>query len=80
MQRRIVALFTRAWIEIPPFSAALILPRVALFTRAWIEILKNGYVWIECKVALFTRAWIEIKSISISGVGICSRPLHEGVD
>ena len=33
-----VALFTRAWIEIPPYKALSTLKLVALFTRAWIEI------------------------------------------
>ena len=34
----IVALFTRAWIEIFADMDSLTLPKVALFTRAWIEI------------------------------------------
>ena len=33
-----VALFTRAWIEIPNPTDTLLPPYVALFTRAWIEI------------------------------------------
>ena len=33
-----VALFTRAWIEIGNSNYAEILKGVALFTRAWIEI------------------------------------------
>ena len=58
-----VALFTRAWIEIPFVLQTFYELHVALFTRAWIEIptmLANvaGYV-----VALFTRAWIEITKI-----------------
>ena len=32
-----VALFTRAWIEIPAISAEQVAVYVALFTRAWIE-------------------------------------------
>ena len=56
-----VALFTRAWIEIPPPNFATHICSVALFTRAWIEIKSvynapNG----DFIVALFTRAWIEI--------------------
>ena len=35
----IVALFTRAWIEMPPYKLLSTLKLVALFTRAWIEIL-----------------------------------------
>ena len=60
-----VALFTRAWIEIPFFSSSDFLKCVALFTRAWIEILtlpKGEFV--SC-VALFTRAWIEIIKMMI---------------
>ena len=38
----LVALFTRAWIEIPPFIKRSMYFRVALFTRAWIEIIING--------------------------------------
>ena len=33
-----VALFTRAWIEMPFANNALFVAGVALFTRAWIEI------------------------------------------
>ena len=35
-----VALFTRAWIEISPTIRSVIPCDVALFTRAWIEIMK----------------------------------------
>ena len=35
---KIVALFTRAWIEMPYFSFVGFFFFVALFTRAWIEI------------------------------------------
>ena len=37
--RAIVALFTRAWIEISPAMASSDTVTVALFTRAWIEML-----------------------------------------
>ena len=37
-----VALFTRAWIEIFPFTLSNLLSLVALFTRAWIEILEKA--------------------------------------
>ena len=33
-----VALFTRAWIEIAKVESTNFAPSVALFTRAWIEI------------------------------------------
>ena len=36
-----VALFTRAWIEMPTFTQILSLSIVALFTRAWIEIYRH---------------------------------------
>ncbi len=35
----IVALFTRAWIEILPPLGGGLMPSVALFTRAWIEMI-----------------------------------------
>ena len=34
----VVALFTRAWIEMASLSTITRLNKVALFTRAWIEI------------------------------------------
>ena len=37
-----VALFTRAWIEIKQVKKQFAVEIVALFTRAWIEILKVG--------------------------------------
>ena len=37
----IVALFTRAWIEMPEINILLKFSFVALFTRAWIEITWN---------------------------------------
>ena len=40
----VVALFTRAWIEINPKLCTNIIIFVALFTRAWIEIQKNGII------------------------------------
>ena len=39
MTQAIVALFTRAWIEIAPALLASEQLLVALFTRAWIEII-----------------------------------------
>ena len=35
---KVVALFTRAWIEILISNCVILLQLVALFTRAWIEI------------------------------------------
>ncbi len=55
-----VALFTRAWIEIPETSILLKFSFVALFTRAWIEIIGETVKIKNTLVALFTRAWIEI--------------------
>ena len=57
----LVALFTRAWIEInshPTHICATMC--VALFTRAWIEIPSVHKPRRAYTVALFTRAWIEI--------------------
>ena len=55
-----VALFTRAWIEIPLVYDDSLSYYVALFTRAWIEIICFGNNLPSTSVALFTRAWIEI--------------------
>ena len=75
-----VALFTRAWIEIQRSQVRRLLSTVALFTRAWIEIVTlMGHVSIEA-VALFTRAWIEISLKSGFAKAAKGRPLHEGVD
>ena len=41
---KIVALFTRAWIEIACVPLPRVLNRVALFTRAWIEIYFFGRI------------------------------------
>ncbi len=60
----LVALFTRAWIEIAHRSSPSRGTRVALFTRAWIEILPIPARPAGHRVALFTRAWIEIKGLS----------------
>ena len=75
-----VALFTRAWIEMLTALGQKIAAEVALFTRAWIEI-----VWFcrpPCRrwVALFTRAWIEILTENQTLPDPERRPLHEGVD
>ena len=60
----LVALFTRAWIEIVYVSVLVKnVSYVALFTRAWIEIDSKRYPDCNRSVALFTRAWIEIRSI-----------------
>ncbi len=75
-----VALFTRAWIEIAAAAAPVNPAGVALFTRAWIEIEALTNI-LKCRpVALFTRAWIEMSAIAAPvTVSVC-RPLHEGVD
>ena len=76
----VVALFTRAWIEISLKSGLAKAAKVALFTRAWIEMMKlhNG---VElARVALFTRAWIEITADKTKIDSFTSRPLHEVVD
>ena len=56
----LVALFTRAWIEISYISGKFASQSVALFTRAWIEISYISGKFASQSVALFTRAWIEI--------------------
>ena len=55
-----VALFTRAWIEIKRNIGVYHDKNVALFTRAWIEIFNQILDSEYHQVALFTRAWIEI--------------------
>ena len=75
-----VALFTRAWIEIPYNQDDFYACFVALFTRAWIEMIPTFRPTSRCSVALFTRAWIEMligKGDLFAWIG---RPLYEGVD
>ena len=57
----LVALFTRAWIEIKERVTCIRGIAVALFTRAWIEIYGTHLHFDVQVVALFTRAWIEIR-------------------
>ena len=45
----IVALFTRAWIEITSYSAIILIFGVALFTRAWIEIAVHKHSYGQFK-------------------------------
>ena len=75
-----VALFTRAWIEIDCLLCCHVLAEVALFTRAWIEILVPISPPVYVLVALFTRAWIEIDCFGRYDLFKKGRPLHEGVD
>ena len=75
-----VALFTRAWIEISSSGNFSVLWIVALFTRAWIEIRTVSPKLLSRRVALFTRAWIEICQPLCYPIVPGSRPLHEGVD
>ena len=56
----LVALFTRAWIEMSGYRYRCFCVCVALFTRAWIEISDMDFTDNTGNVALFTRAWIEI--------------------
>ena len=60
-----VALFTRAWIEMCVTVARVSSAYVALFTRAWIEIQAHAFHVPFSHVALFTRAWIEIFCLSL---------------
>ena len=75
-----VALFARAWIEMPVviFITSFIL--VALFARAWIEIFCGFGIQLEHRVALFARAWIEIAYLHGGIFNPGCRPLCEGVD
>ena len=76
----VVALFTRAWIEMKCLFYCHTLKIVALFTRAWIEINLYSLVDGQTYVALFTRAWIEIAMEIAERFEDGGRPLHEGVD
>ena len=78
--KRCVALFTRAWIEIPLYGCDTAIDKVALFTRAWIEIKDIPDEIVFVTVALFTRAWIEMGKKTLLTIGEMRRPLHEGVD
>ena len=81
MPLSLVALFTRAWIEMSVYRTCHSGRRVALFTRAWIEIHADFILLIEPCVALFTRAWIEILTYPATFSAVVGgRPLHEGVD
>ncbi len=75
-----VALFTRAWIEIALDEVSFISSLVALFTRAWIEIDVKSGKYMTTAVALFTRAWIEMGVLRLQAFYDSRRPLHEGVD
>ena len=41
----LVALFTRAWIEMGKDLSIIAIEEVALFTRAWIEIMLNTAIY-----------------------------------
>ena len=56
-----VALFARAWIEMPVSVSITVSVAVALFARAWIEIFHKLPNILDLRVALFARAWIEIE-------------------
>ena len=77
---RLVALFTRAWIEIDYKSRNPEYPTVALFTRAWIEmnqIMKNLGM-AQGSPSLRGRG---LKSRGTQfAKGEKGRPLYEGVD
>ena len=77
---KVVALFTRAWIEIAVVLIMYDVKSVALFTRAWIEISATRQREKGKDVALFTRAWIEIFASIAEYNAAVRRPLHEGVD
>ena len=63
-----VALFARAWIEIPSSCVVCSIYVVALFARAWIEIQILFHRQQKLLVALFARAWIEIARITPTSV------------
>ena len=76
---RVVALFTRAWIEIHSPSTMLSSSPVALFTRAWIEIVFTRHTkrqaWSPSSRGRGLKSFTSVKVCFADG-----RPLHEGVD
>jgi len=75
-----VALFTGAWIEIPPGFGVSFFSNVALFTGAWIEITVICLCVAYVNVALFTGAWIEINFILTALFKPLRRALYGRVD
>ena len=79
-RRNIVALFTRAWIEITASTVASPAVAVALFTRAWIEI-ESVYLRDNesfCRPLYEGVDW-NVNMMLLPSLSEC-RPLYEGVD
>ena len=74
-----VALFTRAWIEIPNGFDEAVIITVALFTRAWIEI-SWGYSWETRERSPSSRGRGLKFAEKATNPKAIRRPLHEGVD
>ena len=76
----LVALFTRAWIEIFCTRILYLLLFVALFTRAWIEINFSNYKPSGKPSPSSRGRGLKLYLPYIGFVKIDGRPLHEGVD
>ena len=75
-----VALFTRAWIEIPYTSESFGGYRSPSLRGRGLKFLIHLCPAVRAVVALFTRAWIEITYHETSLSSRYCRPLYEGVD
>ena len=77
----LVALFTRAWIEIQTVTVILGGQIVSPSSRGrGLKFMIATDIYDHSDVALFTRAWIEMLTSSGISPAVKSRPLHEGVD
>ena len=58
----LVALYARAWVEIPKLLFQMSSLDVALYARAWVEMFFPSTKRVSKAVALYARAWVEILS------------------
>ena len=75
----LVALFTRAWIEIEPTGAKIYNTPVALFTRAWIEISSVPFVYPSTASPSLRGRGLKLLRRESREIPL-GRPLYEGVD
>ena len=80
MDRRSVAPYMGAWIEICYTVICYYPVKVAPYMGAWIEIVYPVSVAISALVAPYMGAWIEIWSVSTSSTSSSCRSLHGSVD
>ncbi len=80
MQRVIVTLCVRVWIEIHHACTNIIWRVVTLCVRVWIEIVYCFFLNDKLHVTLCVRVWIEINRPPSPFQAWDSHPLREGVD